>query len=63
MNPLERFVRFARRNFRGLWRVADFRRLWLSLTITSFGAQITNLALPLTAALMLTRHRCRWASS
>ena len=53
MNPLERFQRLLRRNFRGLWRLPDFRRLWLSLTITSFGAQITNLALPLTAALML----------
>ena len=53
MKLLERLTRFARRNFRGLWRVADFRRLWLSLTITSFGAQITNLALPLTAALLL----------
>ena len=28
-------------------------KLWMSLTITSFGAQITNLALPLTAAVML----------
>ena len=53
MNPLERIARLVRRNFRGLWRLADFRRLWLSLTITSFGAQITNLALPLTAALLL----------
>jgi MFS family permease len=53
MKPLERIARAARRNFRGLWRVADFRRLWLSLTVTSFGAQITNLALPLTAALLL----------
>ena len=31
----------------------DFRKLWTSLTITAFGAQITNLALPLTAALLL----------
>ena len=53
MKPLERFQRLLRRNFRGLWRLPDFRRLWLSLTVTSFGAQITNLALPLTAALML----------
>ena len=53
MKPHERLARFARRNLRGLWRVADFRKLWLSLTITSFGAQITNLALPLTAALLL----------
>ena len=53
MNALERFRRTLRRTFRGLWRSADFRRLWTSLTITSFGAQVTNLALPLTAALML----------
>src|SRR6202521_1101923 len=42
-----------RRMFRGLWLSRDFRTLWASLTITSFGAQITNLALPLTAALLL----------
>lgn len=36
-----------------LWRERDFRRLWLSLTITHFGGQITFLALPLTAAIML----------
>jgi MFS family permease len=53
MKPLERLTRFARRRCRGLLRMPDFRRLWLSLTITSFGAQITNLALPLTAALLL----------
>lgn len=41
------------RRFRGLWLSADFRTLWASMTITSFGAQVTNLALPLTAALML----------
>jgi len=45
--------RWTRRTFEGLWRAPDFRKLWLSLTITSFGAQITNLALPLTAALLL----------
>src|SRR6476620_3679287 len=53
MNAFEQLARLARRNLRGLWRLPDFRRLWLSLTVTSFGAQITNLALPLTAALML----------
>lgn len=31
----------------------DFRLLWMSLTITQFGGQVTFLALPLTAALML----------
>jgi MFS family permease len=42
-----------RRWFTGLWRNADFRKLWGSLTIVHFGGQITFLALPLTAALVL----------
>ncbi|MGI8896439.1 MAG: MFS transporter [Casimicrobiaceae bacterium] len=50
MKPLQQW---SRRAFRGLWLSPDFRKLWASLTITSFGAQITNLALPLTAALLL----------
>ncbi len=50
---VDRLQRTLRRTFRGLWLSRDFRRLWGSLTITSFGAQITNLALPLTAALLL----------
>jgi len=37
----------------GLWRNRDFLKLWGSLSITHFGAQITTLALPLTAALVL----------
>lgn len=37
----------------GLWGNADFMRLWTSLTLTHFGGQITFLALPLTAALLL----------
>ncbi len=53
MTSTDRLQTFFRRTFRGLWRSADFRKLWISLTITSFGAQITNLALPLTAALLL----------
>ncbi len=36
-----------------LWRHRDFRVLWISLTITHFGGQITFLALPLTAAILL----------
>src|SRR5438045_8028891 len=40
-------------SFQGLWRNPEFMKLWTSLTITSFGAQITNLALPLTAAVLL----------
>src|SRR4029453_13539380 len=46
------------RVFDGLWRNPDFMKLWGSLTITAFGAQITNLALPLTAAVML--HATPW---
>ena len=41
------------RFFTGLWRDPEFMKLWSSMTITAFGAQITNLALPLTAAVML----------
>ena len=36
-----------------IWQNQDFRTLWMSLTITHFGGQVTFLALPLTAALML----------
>src|ERR1700752_4440358 len=39
--------------FTGLWRNPDFAKLWGSLTIVHFGGQITFLALPLTAALVL----------
>jgi len=40
-------------SFQGLWRNPEFMKLWTSLTITSFGAQVTNLALPLAAAVLL----------
>ncbi len=50
---METVRRLLRGRLKGLWLSRDFRRLWGSLTITSFGAQITNLALPLTAALLL----------
>ena len=50
---IDRLQRKLHRTFTGLWLSADFRRMWLSLTITSFGAQVTNLALPLTAAILL----------
>ena len=42
-----------RRWLNGLWRNPDFVKLWGSLTITHFGGQVTFLALPLTAALLL----------
>ena len=36
-----------------LLRDATYRRLWTSILISSFGGQITMLALPLTAAVLL----------
>ena len=42
-----------RLGFGGLWRHADFLRLWVSATTSAFGAQIRFLALPLTAILVL----------
>src|SRR5690242_16414143 len=36
-----------------LLRNATYRRLWTSILISSFGAQVTMLALPLTAAVLL----------
>ena len=52
------FRRQFGRLFHGLWRNPEFVKLWGSLTITAFGAQITNLALPLTAAVLL--HASPW---
>jgi len=37
----------------GLWKHGDFLRLWLSETVGAFGRQITGLALPTVAILML----------
>ncbi|MES2152693.1 MAG: MFS transporter [Pseudomonadota bacterium] len=37
----------------GALHSADFRRFWFSSVLTNFGAQITNLALPLCAVLLL----------
>jgi MFS family permease len=38
---------------RGLWRHADFLRLWGAQTVSVFGDQVTLLALPLAAVLVL----------
>src|SRR5215212_5723091 len=38
---------------RGLWRHADFRRLWAAQSTSLFGSEITALALPLMAVLLL----------
>jgi predicted MFS family arabinose efflux permease len=44
----------VRRAWRGgLLAERDFRLMWLSSTVTSFGGQVTMLALPLTAVLLL----------
>ncbi len=55
----ERWNRLVQRA-RGPWlraddllRDASYRRLWTSIVISSFGGQVTMLALPLTAALLL----------
>ena len=37
----------------GLWRHPDFLKLWMGGTVSRFGSQITFLALPLTAAMVL----------
>src|ERR687890_1149021 len=37
----------------GLWRHADFRRLWVAQSASLFGSEITALALPLMAVLLL----------
>ena len=52
MNTLRNLLH-PRRWLTGLWRNPDFVKLWGSLTITHFGGQVTFLALPLTAAIML----------
>ena len=46
-------IRWWEKYVGSIWRNRDFRTLWLSLTATHFGGQITFLALPLTAALLL----------
>lgn len=46
----QRLARFSRS---GLLADYSFRRLWVSLLVTSFGGQVFRLALPLTAAIML----------
>jgi MFS family permease len=42
-----------RLRFNGLWRDANFMKLWAGQAISLFGSQITFLALPLTAVLVL----------
>ena len=57
--PLTRLRAFAARRWlptlpaRDLLRDQAYRRLWTSILISSFGGQVTMLALPLTAAVLL----------
>src|SRR5437868_14665021 len=37
----------------GLWRHSEFVKLWAGQTISRFGSEISSLAIPLTAALVL----------
>jgi len=43
----------ALRRYAGLLRERDFRRLWMAQTVSQVGTQVTNLALPLVAILVL----------
>jgi MFS family permease len=44
----------GRNVLRGLWRHPDFLKLWAGQTISRFGSEISQLAIPLTAALVLS---------
>jgi MFS family permease len=46
-------VRIAGFRAGGLWRHSDFMKLWAGETVSFFGSQVTALALPMTAVLML----------
>ena len=37
----------------GLWQRADFVKLWVESSVSGFGSQVTFLALPLAAVLVL----------
>ncbi|HEV8250003.1 MAG TPA: hypothetical protein VGQ15_08530, partial [Gaiellaceae bacterium] len=39
--------------FTGLWRHPDFLKLWGAQTVSTVGTQVTFIALPLTAILVL----------
>jgi len=40
-------------SFGGLWRHSEFVKLWAGHTISRFGREVSQLAIPLTAALAL----------
>src|SRR5437764_14113310 len=46
-------TRWPARRLGGLWRDADFVRLWTAQAVSAVGSQVTLLALPLTALIVL----------
>jgi len=46
-----------------LLHAPNFRRFWLSSALNGFGRQISAIAIPLCAALVLKEARRRWACS
>ena len=53
MKPWLRMLKWPSLPATDLLRDAAYRRLWTSIVISSFGGQVTMLALPLTAAMLL----------
>lgn len=47
----------------GLWRHPDFRKLWAGQTVSLVGSQVSLLAVPLTAILLVEAAQAPWASS
>lgn len=52
-SPLRVAVNVREPGERSLWRNGDFMKFWLGETVSLFGSQVTLLALPLTAVLIL----------
>ena len=44
----------------GLWRHADFMRLWSAQMFSAFGSRITRTALPIIAVSTLDQMASRW---
>jgi MFS family permease len=51
--PLGAAAAGRRPRFAGLWRHADFLKLWTGQTVSQFGSTVTREALPLTALTVL----------
>jgi len=51
--PKEENALLKRLGLTGLWRHTNFMKLWIGSTVSLFGSQITFIALPVTAVLLL----------